>query len=116
VGGKNGEKLAVGGNWASLPNCPVSRIRTADPAGEYRADNHAWFFPWSNAEGVYFLLFVLWLLGLCGRGTCSFVTLNLLAGMFFLWWATAAVSHLKRDVLVIAMLENIRLSASLVVL
>jgi hypothetical protein len=60
--------------------------------------------------------FVSWVLGLCGHGTCSFVILNLLAGMFFLWSATAEASHLKRDVLVIAMLENFRMSAGLGVL
>jgi hypothetical protein len=52
-GGKNGEKLPAGGTWQRLDNVPVSRIVTADPRGEYRADNHGWFFAWSNAEGAF---------------------------------------------------------------
>jgi hypothetical protein len=57
VGGKDGEKLAPGGEWAVLPEAPVARILTADPAGEYRSDNHAWLFAWSGAEGTSALRF-----------------------------------------------------------
>jgi galactose oxidase len=50
-GGKNGE-LLVGGTWTNLTGVLATSILTADPKGVYRADNHGWFFSWSNGEGV----------------------------------------------------------------
>lgn len=36
------------GTWSTLPGVPERNILTADPAGQYRADNHAWLFASSN--------------------------------------------------------------------
>jgi len=47
AGGKNGELFTpsgTGGMWTSLPGVLATNILTADPAGIYRADNHAWLF------------------------------------------------------------------------
>jgi galactose oxidase len=47
AGGKNGEIFTPSGTtgtWAKLTGVLASRILTADPAGVYRADNHAWLF------------------------------------------------------------------------
>jgi galactose oxidase len=47
AGGKNGELFTpsgTGGTWRSLPGVLATNILTADPAGIYRADNHAWLF------------------------------------------------------------------------
>jgi galactose oxidase len=43
--GKPGELYSPAANsWRSLPNVPAAPFLTADPAGVYRADNHAWLF------------------------------------------------------------------------
>lgn len=48
-GGKNGEIYAPAtGRWTSLPGCPVAPMLTADPAGVYRADNHASLFAYKS--------------------------------------------------------------------
>jgi hypothetical protein len=59
VGGENGiapkdaEVLSPEtGRWKKLPGVKATSILTKDPEGTYRADNHGWFFAWSNAEGV----------------------------------------------------------------
>jgi galactose oxidase len=36
------------GSWAKLPGVSAARILTGDPAGIFRADNHAWLFGVSN--------------------------------------------------------------------
>ena len=41
-----------GDAWAALPGITADIIYTDDPAGKYRADNHAWLFGWSNGEGA----------------------------------------------------------------
>jgi galactose oxidase len=51
VGNKNGELFTPSGStgtWARLPNVSSDNILTADPAGVYRADNHAWLVAASN--------------------------------------------------------------------
>jgi galactose oxidase len=50
-GNKNGEVFTpsgLTGSWGLLPNVTAANILTADPAGIYRADNHAWLFGVSN--------------------------------------------------------------------
>ena len=48
-GGKNGEIYDPSKNtWTLLSGCPVAPMLTADAAGIYRADNHAWLFGWKN--------------------------------------------------------------------
>ena len=50
---KNAEILdPEGAKWALLPNIKATSIFTNDPAGKYRADNHAWFFGWSGGTGA----------------------------------------------------------------
>jgi galactose oxidase len=47
AGNKNGEIFTASGatgQWRSLPGVLASKILTADPAGIFRADNHAWLF------------------------------------------------------------------------
>jgi galactose oxidase len=47
AGNKNGEAYVPGattGAWRSLPGVTDSNIRTADPAGLFRSDNHPWLF------------------------------------------------------------------------
>ena len=47
AGNKNGEIFTPSGStgsWAKLTGVPATPILTADPAGIYRADNHAWLF------------------------------------------------------------------------
>lgn len=44
VGNKHGEAWSAAGGWRSLPIVLVDNILTKDPAGEFRADNHAWLF------------------------------------------------------------------------
>jgi len=47
AGQKNGEVFTPNGatgSWARLPGVTADRILTGDPAGVYRADNHAWLF------------------------------------------------------------------------
>ena len=47
AGSKHGEVWtpnATTGSWARLPGVLADGILTADPAGVYRADNHAWVF------------------------------------------------------------------------
>jgi hypothetical protein len=50
-GGKTGEILSDG-VWQLLSGVSATSILTADPQGVYRADNHGWFFGWSNEEGA----------------------------------------------------------------
>ncbi|MFD3444213.1 discoidin domain-containing protein [Microbacteriaceae bacterium 4G12] len=51
VGGKGGEVWSPATNaWRRLSNVPVAPILTADPAGEYRSDNHAWLFAASGGR------------------------------------------------------------------
>ena len=46
---KNGEIYSPSANtWTMLPNAAVKPMLTNDPAGYYRADNHAWLFGWKN--------------------------------------------------------------------
>ncbi|KAI4913026.1 hypothetical protein J4E85_011001 [Alternaria conjuncta] len=48
-GGKNGEIYSATANtWALVQNALVSPMLTADTAGVYRSDNHAWLFGWKN--------------------------------------------------------------------
>jgi galactose oxidase len=54
-GDKNGEAFTASGttgSWRLLPGVLASYILTADPAGVYRADNHAWMF--AQANGTVF--------------------------------------------------------------
>ncbi len=47
AGHKNGEVFTPGGatgSWAKLAGVTADKILTGDPAGVYRADNHAWLF------------------------------------------------------------------------
>jgi galactose oxidase len=47
AGNKDGELFTPSGDtgsWQKLPGVLASNILTADPAGVYRADNHAWLF------------------------------------------------------------------------
>lgn len=51
AGDKNGEIFTpngTGGSWRELPDVLASNILTADPAGIFRADNHAWLFAQPN--------------------------------------------------------------------
>jgi galactose oxidase len=47
AGNKNGELFTPSGatgSWQNLPGVLAANILTADPAGVFRADNHAWLF------------------------------------------------------------------------
>jgi galactose oxidase len=47
AGNKNGEIFTPSGttgSWQTLPGVSATNILTADPAGVFRADNHAWLF------------------------------------------------------------------------
>lgn len=49
--GKAGELYSPATNtWRSLPDVPSTPFLTADPAGVYRADNHAWLFAASGGR------------------------------------------------------------------
>ena len=51
AGDKNGEIFTASGtsgSWRELPGVVASKILTADPAGVFRADNHAWLFAQPN--------------------------------------------------------------------
>jgi galactose oxidase len=48
VGGKNAEVWSPGTGWRPLTGVPVTPILTNDAEGVYRADNHGWFFSWTN--------------------------------------------------------------------
>jgi galactose oxidase len=55
AGDKNGEIFTPNGttgSWRTLPGVLASKILTRDPAGVYRADNHAWLF--AEANGTVF--------------------------------------------------------------
>lgn len=55
AGDKNGEIFTASGatgSWRELPGVLASRILTNDPAGIFRADNHAWLF--AQANGTVF--------------------------------------------------------------
>ena len=55
LGSKHGEVFTASGStgtWTKLSNVLATRILTADPAGVFRADNHAWLFGTSNG-GVF---------------------------------------------------------------
>jgi galactose oxidase len=47
---KAGEVWSATNGWQALPNASVVPMLTADanPNGDYRKDNHAWLFAWSN--------------------------------------------------------------------
>ncbi len=45
---------AATGTWRRLPGVPVTPILTADPAGPYRADNHAWLYATSQGRILQF--------------------------------------------------------------
>ena len=52
-GGKNTSKPGeiynpAKNKWTNLPNALVEPMLTADPQGQYRADNHAWLFGWKS--------------------------------------------------------------------
>src|SRR3954453_13129787 len=51
AGHKDGELFTPSGatgSWSRLPGVISDAILTADPAGVYRADNHAWLFGWTG--------------------------------------------------------------------
>jgi hypothetical protein len=51
-GNKYGEVFdPLAAAWRGLTTVKPEFILTADKAGTYRADNHAWFFGWLNGEG-----------------------------------------------------------------
>ena len=53
AGHKDGELFTPSGgtgSWSRLPGVGSDRILTADPAGVYRADNHAWLLGWTGAR------------------------------------------------------------------
>ena len=55
AGSKNGELFTPSGttgSWSELPGVTATNILTADPAGVFRADNHAWLF--AQANGTVF--------------------------------------------------------------
>ncbi len=55
AGNKNGEIFnpkGASGSWRKLRRVLASKILTQDPAGVYRADNHAWLF--AQANGTVF--------------------------------------------------------------
>ena len=55
AGNKNGEIFTPSGttgSWRKLPGVLATNILTADPAGVFRADNHAWLF--AQANGTVF--------------------------------------------------------------
>jgi hypothetical protein len=55
VGGKNGELFTptgAGAGWRKLSGVLSQPILTNDPEGEYRADNHGWFFGWTGGKGA----------------------------------------------------------------
>ncbi|KAM3423292.1 hypothetical protein BST61_g731 [Cercospora zeina] len=50
-GGKNGEVYDPNTNrWTWLDNADVTPMLTADVAGDYRRDNHAWLYGWKNGS------------------------------------------------------------------
>ncbi|CAN9386793.1 unnamed protein product [Alternaria alternata] len=50
-GGKNGEIYDPSSNtWTLLNGASVSNMLTADKAGSYRGDNHAWLYGWKNGS------------------------------------------------------------------
>jgi galactose oxidase len=50
-GGKNGEIYDLNANtWTLLPGTPVAPMLTADFAGVFRSDNHAWLFGWKRGS------------------------------------------------------------------
>ena len=53
AGHKDGELFTPSGatgSWSRLPGVTSDLILTADPAGVYRADNHAWLFGWTGGS------------------------------------------------------------------
>ena len=50
TGHKAGEVWSAANGWKALPGASVVPMLTADanPNGDYRRDNHAWLFAWSN--------------------------------------------------------------------
>jgi galactose oxidase len=48
VGGKNAEVWSPSTGWRRLTGISATPILTNDPDGVYRADNHGWFFSWTN--------------------------------------------------------------------
>lgn len=49
-GNKNGEVFSITNNqWTALSGAPVAPMITADAAGVYRGDNHAWLFAWKDS-------------------------------------------------------------------
>jgi galactose oxidase len=48
LGGKNAEVWSPSTGWQRLTGVPVAPMLTGDPQGVYRADNHGWFFAWTN--------------------------------------------------------------------
>ena len=56
AGQKNGEVFTLNGatgSWAKLPGVTADKILTGDPAGVYRADNHAWLFGVSGSVAFH---------------------------------------------------------------
>ena len=49
-GGKDGEIWSPTTGWTKLAGAPVAPMLTADVAGVYRSDNHAWLFGWSGGR------------------------------------------------------------------
>ncbi|MGE5830277.1 MAG: discoidin domain-containing protein [Micromonosporaceae bacterium] len=45
---KNAEVWSAAGGWQLLPGVPATTIVTADPQGQFRADNQGWFFTWTG--------------------------------------------------------------------
>ena len=50
IGGKNGEIWSASTGWTRLSGASVTPMLTADRAGVYRADNHAWLFAWTGGR------------------------------------------------------------------
>lgn len=50
VGAKNGEVWNSATGWRRTTGIVADSLLTADPAGVYRADNHAWFFGVGNQQ------------------------------------------------------------------
>jgi galactose oxidase len=47
-GNRFAEVWSQAGGWTELTGIDPTLIETADPQGEYRSDNHGWFFAWTG--------------------------------------------------------------------
>ena len=55
MGGKIAEVFDPADGWSKLANITPEPILTDDWDGVYRADNHGWFFGWSDGLGVLYV-------------------------------------------------------------